>query len=141
MVSRSDLVEHLRGLELFSDVSKADLRRVAAVAEERVVPAGETLIEQGAVGRTAYLVLEGEATIRRGTRTVNTVGPGAMVGELALLDKGPRSAYVIARTDLLVAEIHARDFGRVLDEVPALTRKLLASLASRVRALDRAAYG
>ncbi len=141
MASPTDLVEHLRALELFAGLSKTDLRRIADAAEEMKVPAGTTLIEQGDVGRIAYVVLAGEATIRRGRQIVATAGPGTTIGELALLDKGPRTAYVVADSDLEVAAIHAKDFERVLDEVPALGRTLLSTLAAQVRALNREAYG
>ena len=58
------------------------------------------------------------------------------MGELALLDHGPRTASVVATTPLTVLVLGPREFSGLLDEVPTLTHKILANLASTVRALD-----
>jgi CRP-like cAMP-binding protein len=63
------------------------------------------------------------------------------VGELALLDHGPRTATVTATTELTVLVLGPREFNGLLDEVPTLTHKILAVLASRVRELDSKNYG
>ncbi len=141
MARRSEHVERLKGVELFSKLSKSELSRLAAVSTERSFPAGEAIIEQGDAGREAYVLLEGTCTVRRGNRKVATLDPGAPFGELSLLDHGPRSAYVVADGDVVVLEIGAREFGQLLEEVPALSKKLLAALAGLVRELDRRAYG
>ena len=59
-----------------------------------------------------------------------TIGPGACVGELALLDHGPRTASVIAATDLTVLVIGAREFAGIVDEIPPIAHKLMKSLAT-----------
>jgi CRP-like cAMP-binding protein len=63
------------------------------------------------------------------------------VGELSLLDHGPRTASVIAATPLTVLVLGPREFNGVLDEVPTLAHKVLEALASRVRELDARTYG
>ena len=70
-----------------------------------------------------------------------TVGAGAIIGELALLDRGPRTATVTATTDMTVLILEQRNFAGILDAVPALSHKLLAALASRIRDLDRQTFG
>jgi CRP/FNR family transcriptional regulator, cyclic AMP receptor protein len=69
------------------------------------------------------------------------VGPGAMVGELSLLDHGPRTATVTTNSACTLLVIDQRHFAAVLADVPTLSRKLLASLASRIRDLDRTMFG
>jgi CRP/FNR family cyclic AMP-dependent transcriptional regulator len=69
------------------------------------------------------------------------LGPGDCVGELALLDHGPRTASVTAKTPLTVLVLGPREFAGLLDEVPALNRKMLAALASKVRDLDSQTFG
>jgi CRP-like cAMP-binding protein len=64
-----------------------------------------------------------------------------MVGELSLLDHGPRTATVTCETDCRLFLISQRQFMAVLDQVPAMAHKLLASLAGRIRDLDRQYYG
>ncbi len=141
MARRSDLVAHLKNVDLFAGLSKGELSKVAAIGSERTYPAGTTLVDQGDMGRTAYVILDGSAVVRRGTRKVAELGPGAPVGELALLDKGPRTAYVVAETDVTVLELSAKDFVKMLEEIPKVSIKLLGTLAGRVRDLDRKAFG
>jgi CRP/FNR family transcriptional regulator, cyclic AMP receptor protein len=67
---------------------------------------------------------------------VADLGPGSYFGELSLLDNGPRSATVVAEGDTEVAVIGRREFMAVLDDVPAVTHKLLVNMASRLREAD-----
>jgi CRP-like cAMP-binding protein len=67
---------------------------------------------------------------------LNVLGPGTYFGELALLDKQPRSATVTALTDCVVLVMGPREFSSALDSIPGMSRKLLAGLARRVRELD-----
>jgi CRP-like cAMP-binding protein len=60
---------------------------------------------------------------------------------MAIIDKGPRSAHVIAKTDMRLLKLTAKGFDQALERSPSLSRKLLAKLAGRVRELDRAAFG
>ena len=126
MARRSDLVTHLKNIELFSGLSKGELGKVASVGTERAFTAGTTIVEQGEMGRTAYVLLEGTAVVRRGNRKV---------------DHGPRTAYVIAETDVVALELGAKDFATVLEEYPKVSLKLLGALAGRVRDLDRKVFG
>jgi CRP-like cAMP-binding protein len=93
-------------------------------------------MEQGQPGREAFVIVDGRATVKVGDIEVATVGPGDHVGELALLDGGPRTATVTAATDMTVLVISQRAFFALLDDVPGLARKILGSLASMVRELD-----
>jgi CRP-like cAMP-binding protein len=85
--------------------------------------------------------MSGSLTVKRNGKKVTTLGVGSMVGELSLLDHGPRTASVVTETDSNLFVIDARSFAGVLDTVPSLTHKLLASLAARIREFDRAYYG
>jgi CRP/FNR family transcriptional regulator, cyclic AMP receptor protein len=141
MARRDAYIEHLGKLPFFASLSKRDLQKVAKASDELTVAAGRKLVDQGAVGREAFVILEGTAVVKRGNRKVATLGPGDYFGELALLDHGPRTATVIAETDMTVLVIGAREFAGVIDDVPNLSHKLLKSLASRIRELDAKAYG
>ena len=140
-MARKDSIEKLRKVALFSSCSQRDLQRIARAGDEVLVPAGNVLMEQGDMGREAYVILEGTAVVRRNKRKIADLGPGESVGELSLLDLGPRTATVEAGTDLRVMVLTARSFTGLLDDSPALARKLLASMASRVRELDRKIFG
>ena len=72
----------------------------------------------------------------RNGRRIATLGPGQYFGELALLDRRPRSATVVSDTDMLLLVLGQRQFNGVLDAVPAISRKLLAAMATRLRESD-----
>ncbi len=141
MAPRSKHLEHLAETPLFSALSKRDLQRLAKASNEVVRPAGSVLVDQGDAGREAFVLVEGAATVKRNGRKVGTLGPGDAIGELSLLDHGPRTATVTADTDVTLLVLSAREFSGVLEEVPGLAHKLLAQLATRVRELDRQIYG
>jgi CRP-like cAMP-binding protein len=141
MAGKRAYLDHLRKVPLLSSCTNRDLQKIASAADEIQVPAGHVLVDQGQTGREAFVIVEGSATVRRNGKKVTTLGPGAVVGELSLLDHGPRTATVIADTDTTVLVVDQRHFLAVLDEVPALAHKLLASLASRIREFDRQYYG
>jgi CRP-like cAMP-binding protein len=138
---RASHLDHLRSVSLFSSCSKKDLEAVARATDEVVLPAGKVLCEQGITGREAFVILSGTATATRNGTQVATFGPGTCVGELALLDHGPRTATVVADTEITALVLGVREFAAILDDVPAIAQKLLKALAARIRALDAEIYG
>jgi len=141
MAIRQAYLDHLARVPLFATCSTKDLQKIAKASDEIAVKAGTTLVDQGQQGREAFIVVDGSASVKRNGRKITTLGPGAVVGELSLLDRGPRTATVTADTDMTVLVIDQRNFAGVIDQVPALAHKLLATLAGRIRDLDRANYG
>jgi CRP-like cAMP-binding protein len=134
-------LDHLRSVPLFAACSRKDLQKIARASDEVRVPAGRVLVEQGTIGRECFVIVDGTASVRRNGRKVATLGAGDYFGELSLLDKGPRTATVDAATPLTVLVLGPREFSGVIDDVPGLAHKLLATLAARVRELDTKAYG
>ena len=135
MLLRADTrVDLIRGLPLFELCSKRDLRRIAALADERDVAAGTELIREGEPGSEFYVVVEGEVEVRRGGRRITQLGPGSFVGEIALLSRSPRTATVVATTPLRVLAVTGRDFVALLDSLPELWLKVARTLADRVDA-------
>jgi CRP/FNR family cyclic AMP-dependent transcriptional regulator len=141
MAPRSKHLKHLAEIPMFSSLSQKDLGRIAKASNEVTVPAGTLLVDQGDAGRDAYVLIEGSATVKRNGRKVATLHSGDSIGELALLDHGPRTASVTADTEVTALVLTPRELSGLLDEVPGLAHKLLAQLASRVRDLDRQIYG
>jgi CRP-like cAMP-binding protein len=140
-MGRDAYLDHLATVPLFSALSKKDLQKIARASDEIEVEAGRVLVQEGTSGHEAFVILEGRATVERKGLTVADLGPGHYFGELALLDGGPRTATVIATTPLKVLVLGQREFSGVLDSVPGLAHKLLATLATRIRDLDAKAYG
>lgn len=125
----------IRHVPLFAACSKKEIKLIAnAVAEASFMP-GVTLIEQGQPGREAFIVCKGIVSVRRHGRKIASLGAGAILGELSLLDNGLRTASVICDTEVDVLVLNQRDFKRLLDEVPSLRVSLLTTLVRRVREL------
>ena len=125
---------------LFSTSSAKDLRLIRKALEEVTVPPARLLCEQGTIGQEFFLIVDGQASVKRNNRKVATLGPGQYFGELALLDRRPRSASVTSDTDMTLLVLGQRQFNGVLDSVPPLSRKLLSATATRLREADNKAY-
>lgn len=141
MASKKAYVDNLRKVPLFNGCTNKELDRIARSGDEVKMTSGTMLADQGQTGREAFVVLDGTVSVKRNGRKVASLGMGAIVGELSLLDHGPRTATVLCETDCSIFVISQRHFLAVLDDVPTISHKLLASLASRIRELDRAYYG
>lgn len=121
---------------LFSTCTAKELRLVRRELDEVGASAGTVLCEEGTIGREFFFIVDGRASVRRGGRKVALLGPGDYFGELALLDRGPRSASVVADTDMTLLVLTQREFYGLLEDVPPLARKLLAAMAERLRDAD-----
>ncbi|MFM8870109.1 MAG: Crp/Fnr family transcriptional regulator [Actinomycetota bacterium] len=141
MASLKASLQHLRNVPLFSSCSNKELERIAKAADEVNVKAGTLIVDQGQTGREAYILLKGVAVVRRNGKKVTSLSEGSVIGELSLLDHGPRTASVSAETDCALLVISQRNLYGVIDKVPSVAHKLLSALATRIRDLDRAYYG
>jgi len=137
---KDQYLEHLAKVPLFSACSKKELQTIARASDTVEVPAGKVLVEEGKPGHEFFLIIDGNASVKRGKREIAKLGPGQYFGELALLDRGPRSASVIAKDDMEVLVLGQSEFAGGIDEVPALAHKLLTSMAQRLREADAKAY-
>ena len=140
MAGTNSYLKYLAEVPLFAACSNKELQKIAKASDEVAIEAGRVLVEQDTIGREAYVVIEGEASVKRGTRRLAKIGPGGHFGELALLDGGPRTATVVADTPMKVLVLGQREFSGLLDEVPGLAHKVLANLASQIRELDTKIY-
>jgi CRP-like cAMP-binding protein len=129
-------LEYLATVPLFAALTDDELARVAQATDELDVAAGEELVAQGRVGREFFLILDGRAVVRRDGREVGTLGPGEWFGELSLLDNEPRSATVVAVSDMKLLVLGQAEFAGLLETVPSLAAKMLRALAGRLRAAD-----
>ena len=128
MRTRDIYLDHLAQVPLFSTCSRKDLQKLGKASDEIAVKAGKVLVEEGKPGHEFFLIVDGTAEVRRNNRKVATLGQGQFFGELSLLDRGPRSATVVAETDMTLLVLGQREFAGVIDEVPAMAHKLLAAL-------------
>ena len=137
-MAHSDL--DLSKIWLFSTSSAKDLRTIRKALEEVTVPAGRVLCEQGTIGREFFLIVKGQASVRRNNRKVATLGPGQYFGELALLDRRPRSATrdVRHRHEPARPRVNASSTA-CSTPCRRSSRKMLAAMATRLREADEKA--
>lgn len=100
--------------------------------------AGDVVFSEGDKGDAMYVVRSGELTIEKGGKIMETVGPGGIFGEMALIDGSPRVATVRARTDCEVAPINEKIFLFLVHETPFFAIAVMRTLADRLRRMDEA---
>ncbi|MBA3655165.1 MAG: cyclic nucleotide-binding domain-containing protein [Actinobacteria bacterium] len=127
----------LSTVDLFQGLTKRELQRVMAMAKDQTFPEGDVVVVEGDEDGRFYLLLDGSARILQGKRTLATLGPGDYFGEISLIDGEPRSASVVATSDIRALSIARWNFRPLLEEHPAIARKLLLEMCRRVRELDR----
>ena len=141
MASKAAQLEHLKSVPMFAGCSKRELQAIKKAGDKVMMTEGTLLIDQGQMGREAFVVLSGDVTVRRAGRKVVSLGPGAVVGELSLLDHGPRTASVVCDTDCTLFVLDQRHFQKVIEHNPSIAMKLLGTLAGHIRELDRKTFG
>ncbi len=111
----------LKSIWLFSGCTASELRRIRSSLDEVQVPKGKVLVEEGRIGLEFFLIVDGTAVVTRNGRKVATVGPGDYFGELALLDRRPRSASVVSETEMDLLVLSQRQFNGLLESVPTIS--------------------
>jgi CRP/FNR family cyclic AMP-dependent transcriptional regulator len=132
MRSKSNKVELIKNVPLFSKLSGAGLREVAAVADEIDIPAGKTLTSEGERGREFFVLLEGTADVRQKGAQIRTLGKGDFLGEIALVTKLPRTATVTTTSPVRALVITDRDFSALLKRSPQIGQGVLEALGERL---------
>ena len=100
------------------------------------VPAGQALFRKGDPGDAFFVVTAGEIDVRVGHELVETVGPGGIVGEMAIIDGGARSASAIARTDARVVRLDEKRFKFLVQQTPNFAIQVMRVMANRLRRMD-----
>jgi CRP/FNR family transcriptional regulator, cyclic AMP receptor protein len=122
----------LRAIPMFAELSKAALARIDSRMAEITVDPGSVLTTENESGREAFIIADGVAEVRVGGVPVSSVGAGDLVGEMSLLDRGPRTATVVALTPLRVYVLDRQEF-TVLFSDPTSAQWIAAKLSQRLR--------
>ena len=127
-------VRRLAGVRPLDSLPREALQLLAFSCEKRKLGAGEMLFSEGESADGAYFVLEGEIALRKDAKE-RRVGPGALLGELALLTETIRPGDAAAECDSVVLSIPRETFRRVLTEFPESAAKVQRVAGARARAL------
>ena len=136
--TRSNKVKLLKGVRLFSACNDRELGRIASLVDEIKVEPGRVLTKEGDPGGEAFIIADGKATATLRKKKLGSLGPGALFGEMSLLDHGPRAATITADTAMHLLVLDPRSFVSLLDDVPSVSRKILRVLAERLREVEKA---
>ena len=134
----SDVIELLRRVPLFSELDDPELERIAQVAIPRRFPDDTRVFHEGDPGDACFIVRTGSCRVTREhpdgrAITLANLGPGAIFGELAMLDGEARSASVDATEDTDLLALPASDMRALIRENPGMAEKLVVALTRRLR--------
>jgi CRP-like cAMP-binding protein len=130
------VVDDLASLPVFGSLPHEQVERLAKHAEELDVPANTQLTHEGRVEGPVYVVISGYIGIDRGGKTVDTIGPGGFLGEIAAIDGGARTATGWAIEDARVVALSPRQFNEILDEAPELRAAVMGAMEERLARID-----
>jgi CRP/FNR family transcriptional regulator len=129
----ADLVQNLSRVPMFAGVKAKELKRLAKGMAERTFKEGDEITTEGESGVGFFVIEDGNATVTLKGEVVNTLGPGDHFGEIALIDQGPRSATVVAATDLRCRGMTSWEFRPFVQSHPEVAWPLLEHLVGRLR--------
>ncbi len=133
---RDEKLELLRSIPLFAGFGRRELERLGQLTDQVDLPEGRVLMRQGESGSEAFVIIEGRARVERDGRLVAERTNGEVVGEIAILDEGRRTATVTLTAPSRLLVIGRRDFHALMEEMPEVRLKVLSELARRVRSLE-----
>lgn len=133
MAVKPDHVELLRSVPLFAHLPTRSLKRVARMAAEVDHEKGHVVVKQGAGAHFLHIIISGEASVTEDGNPVKQLGAGDYFGEIALIERGVRTATVTAATNLRILGIDATSFRRLVRSDPLLAGSLPDSIADRLR--------
>ncbi|MGQ0631124.1 MAG: cyclic nucleotide-binding domain-containing protein [Sporichthyaceae bacterium] len=134
MNSKRDLrLDLLADIGLFAGLDRRQLVRIASMSTETTLPAASVLCREGAIGQEAFVLVEGTVTVSVAGTPIAVLGPGAVIGEMALVGGKYRNATVIADTAVRVLVMTPAEFATIIDCVPQVADAVNSLLAVRQR--------
>jgi len=124
--------DQLKNVPLFAGLSDKELKSIADSMTERTFDAGSAVTEEGKTGIGFFVIQDGSATVSAGGKELRKLGAGDYFGEIALMAKSPRTATIVADTDLQCSGLTAWDFRALIEGNPAMSVTLLETLAQRL---------
>lgn len=136
---KSDQLAALKAVPLFSSMSDRDLKAVLAGCREELYSDGQAIVREGQPGGPFFLLVEGQAKLTIAGKAKKTYGPGSYFGEIAMIDKGTRTATITAVGNVKALAIASWDFLALCEQDFKVAHKVMMGLAAQVRSLDKTA--
>ncbi|CAN1209545.1 cyclic nucleotide-binding domain-containing protein [Tumidithrix helvetica PCC 7403] len=128
-----DVLDRIAHVEVMQNLPPSEAQAIVPLLKPITVKEGETLFHEGDQGDSFYMIIHGEAEVKKGEKVMTTLGAGEVFGEMALLNSAPRSATVVASTDMDVYQLKQEHFDDVLLKSPSISNALSRALAKRLR--------
>lgn len=134
--SPNPAVELFETVPLFRSLGKEEIREIVSSTKETSFPTGSSIVKEGDAGLGFYLIVEGQALVKRGDKVLSKLGKGNFFGEMSLFDDQPRSADVVAAEPTKCRVILKWNFWALVSKNPQIARGLLKEMARRLRATN-----
>ena len=132
---RDARIDAIADLEVFAGLDRKQLATIASLSTEVKLPAGSVLCRRGERGREAFVLVEGTVAVSVDDQAVAVLRPGAVFGEMSLLDGKPRVANVTATDEVSVLVLNPLELATLLERVPAVRSRIFATLGTRKKDL------
>ena len=129
-------LEMLKRVPLFAGLNHKQLEELEMITDEIDVTSGTVLVREGRVAHEFFIIVSGEVAIDQGGRVINNLTSGDFLGEIALVDGGPRTATATASTPCRLIVLTHAGFHQLLDTSPDIRRSVMEALGQRVRRLE-----
>ena len=127
-------VDLLKSVPLFAGCTKSELKQLASSTDEVDLREGYLLMREGRPGREFFVLIDGDVRVTVKDKKVADLSGGDWFGEIALLTKVPRTATITAISDVRALVLTDRSFRRVVETMPSIALKVLASVGDRLAA-------
>ena len=130
-------IDLLKKVPMFNELSNRHLKEISKHSDNVAKKAGDVLVRQGDKGWEFFFIIGGKARVEKDGRVIRNLTSGDFFGEISLIDREPRTASVIAETDMDLLVVHSRSFNHLLDMTPGLSEKILISLCKYIRRAEK----
>jgi CRP-like cAMP-binding protein len=130
---RSQKVDLLKKVPLFSHLSKRHLSEIAKHADQAKMREGRVFAQQGRKGREFVFIVDGKAQVTKDGKVIRRISAGDFFGEISMIDGEPRTATVTAETDGSLLVVNGRSFDHLVDTIPGLQKKIMLALCNYIR--------
>jgi len=136
-IKRDQKIDLLKKVPMFSNLSNRQLIEIAKHAQQVSVKAGEVLTKQGSRGWEFFFIVEGKGQVQKDGKTIRKLTSGDFFGEISLIDQEPRTATVVADTDMILLVVDTRSFAHLLETIPGFQGKIILALCRYVRMAEK----
>jgi len=136
--SKSSKVALFKKVPLFDGLTAGQVEQISRLADEIEVREGRRLATAGETGRELFVIVEGRATVKTPRGRTIRLGRGDFFGEMSLIDGAVRSSTVTADEPMKLLVVGQREFWELLNTAPSISKKIMSTLAARLRDADAA---